>query len=361
MRKYNWKKILTRAFWLITGAGTIVLLGAAMQKKDHKKCSDIRIEITGAEKHMFIDEKDVMDMVNIAGRVEGTQLSALHLRSMEALVELNPWVKNAEMYVDNKQVLQVQIEERQPVARVFTTNGASFYVDSSGLRLPLSEKISARVPVFTGFPSDKPELSKPDSSLLKDIVKIGRYALADSFWMAQVAQIDITPQANFEMVPLIGNHIVALGNADDIEDKFRRLYTFYTKAWIQNGMNTYETLDVRYGNQVVAIRKGAAKAVTDSARTKEVMNGMNPEAVIGNAYPVQPSAAAAKSKDTVAVVKTIVKPKPAELLPKKSNSDRPTNNKTTTNTLSNGNKQQPGKQDAKQVKNKGAKAVMKKS
>ena len=36
MRKYNWKKILVRAFWLLAGIGMIVLLGAAMQKKGSK-------------------------------------------------------------------------------------------------------------------------------------------------------------------------------------------------------------------------------------------------------------------------------------------------------------------------------------
>ncbi|MGM3198787.1 cell division protein FtsQ/DivIB, partial [Bacillus cereus group sp. BC241] len=85
---------------------------------------------------------------------------------METSLETNPWVRNAEMYIDNQQVLQVLIEERQPVARVFTIQGGSFYVDSSGMRLPLSEKLSARVPMFTGFPSDNVKLSKPDSVLL---------------------------------------------------------------------------------------------------------------------------------------------------------------------------------------------------
>jgi cell division protein FtsQ len=82
---------------------------------------------------------------------------------MEAMVEKNPWVSNAEMFLDNNQVLQVRIEERQPVARVFTLDGNSFYLDSAALRLPLSDKISARVPMFTRFPIGKPVLAKPDS------------------------------------------------------------------------------------------------------------------------------------------------------------------------------------------------------
>ena len=274
MRRYKWKKILTRTLWLLLGIGAIVLLGAAMQKKDRKPCADIKIEITGATRHMFIDEKDVRTILNSMGTITGIAASTLDLRAMETVVEKNLWVSNAEMFLDNNQVLQVRIDERQPVARVFTLEGNSFYVDSGSLRLPLSDKLTARVPVFTGFPSDKPSLAKPDSVLLQNVVKMGKYILADSFWMAQVAQIDITPQSNFEMVPVIGDQIVTLGDAEDIEKKFNRLYTFYQKAWLQNGINTYERLDVQYDKQVVAIRKGATKAWVDSARAREAVKGL---------------------------------------------------------------------------------------
>lgn len=281
MRRYKWKKILTRTLWLLLGIGAIVLLGAAMQTKNRKPCADIKIEITGATRHMFIDEKDVRTILNSMGTITGIAISTLDLRAMETVVEKNLWVSNAEMFLDNNQVLQVRIDERQPVARVFTLEGNSFYVDSGSLRLPLSDKLTARVPVFTGFPSDKPSLAKPDSVLLQNVVKMGKYILADSFWMAQVAQIDITPQSNFEMVPVIGDQIVTLGDAEDIEKKFNRLYTFYQKAWLQNGINTYERLDVQYDKQVVAIRKGATKAWVDSARASEAVKGLLEKARAG--------------------------------------------------------------------------------
>ncbi len=365
MRKYNWKKILTRTLWGITGAGAIVLLGAAMQRKNQKKCADINIEITGAEQHMFIDEQDVLDMLNIAGRVEGSRSSALNLRSMETMVEKNPWVKNAEMFLDNKQVLQVRIEERQPVARVFTMEGSSFYLDSNAMRLPLSDKISARVPVFTGFPSDQPVLSKPDSALLFSVAQVGRYILADSFWMAQVAQVDITSQAGFELVPVIGDHIVVLGAAEDLDNKFKRLYTFYKKAWLQNGINRYEKLDVQYNNQVVAIQRGIAKALSDSIRAKEIMDGMlsTQPGINDMSTPVMPApeAPAKTVKDSATVPKkstTVPAVKPATTNNRKTVTV--TNNKTTDKPLSKEKKTAtPVKKDIPKGKSD-PKAVMKK-
>jgi cell division protein FtsQ len=340
MRKYKWKKILISTLWLMAGIGAIVLLGAAMQKKNQKICTDIKIEITGVERHMFIDEKDVQELLNATGHVKGNPVSALNLRAMEKMVEKDPWVSNAEMFLDNNQVLQVWIEERQPVARVFTLDGNSFYVDSGSLRLPLSEKLSARVPSFTGFPSNKIKLAQPDSLLLNNIVKVGKYIMADSFWMAQVAQVDITPQSNFEMVPVIGDHIVVLGDAEDLDRKFKHLYTFYKSAWLQNGMNTYEKLDVQYSNQVVAVRKGTGKALVDSARAHELMQGFLVQSQMNMGDSAGINIPVAKPKVDSAAIKRAMPATvmPAVKTPAKTNSVTPSNNKAGKKTLTNGKK-----------------------
>lgn len=274
MNKFNWKKRLIQAAWILAGIGTVVLMGAAMQKKNRKTCTDIKIEITGIEENMFIDEKDILELVNQNRKVIGTAIAMLNLRSMETLLEKNPWVKNAEMFLDNQQVLQIQIEERQPVARVFTMQGSSFYLDSAGVRLPLSDKLSARVPMFTGFPSDNIKLSKPDSALLKDVVKLGRYILADSFWTAQVAQIDIEPGRQFELVPVFGDHVVSIGSAEELDAKFNRLYTFYKQAWLQNGIHYYEKINVQFDKQVVAVKKGMGGIRQDSTAALELIRQM---------------------------------------------------------------------------------------
>ena len=60
---------------------------------------------------------------------------------METELEKDVWVKNAEIYFDSKDVLQAEVEEREPIARVFTHRHQIFYIDSTRSMLPLSEKI----------------------------------------------------------------------------------------------------------------------------------------------------------------------------------------------------------------------------
>ena len=303
MRNLPWKKILMRTLWIMLGVATMVLFVMAWLEKDKKTIKDIQIQIAGEETQLFINESDINEMLKAGGNIIGAKMSSLNLSAIEKKVAGNPWVKKAQIYYTNKQVLYVLIEERIPMARIFTPGGASFYLDSTGLRLPLSEKVVARVPMFTGFPSDRPILSKPDSQLLKEVVTLGKFLHKDSLWSAQIAQIDITPQANFELVPVIGDHIISLGKATDVEAKFLRLQTFYKQAWMQKGVRYYERIDIRYKDQVVAIKQGTAKAQIDSAKSALLIQGLM-------AQPALDAAAAADSVAAKAAATIASKPAP---------------------------------------------------
>nr|WP_236065475.1 cell division protein FtsQ/DivIB [Niastella soli] len=173
---------------------------------------------------------------------------------MENQLKSNVWVKDAELFFDNSRVLQVRVEERVPVARVFTVAGNSFYIDSSGEKLPLSDKFSARLPVVTGFPSEKDKLTGADSVMMRDIIHVSNYLLHDEFWMAQVSQIDIQPDRTFEMIPVVGNHIIEFGDGTDYEKKFKRLLLFYQQVLSKTGMDVYQKLNVRYARQVIGVK-----------------------------------------------------------------------------------------------------------
>ena len=262
-----WKKRLILFFWCLLGVTTVVLLVAARQKKEHKAVADIKIEIEEtADDHVFVDENEVLLFLQKMGVQQGTEISRINTKHLEQGLQHNSWIKKIDLFFDNNQVLQVKIQEREPVARVFTLQGTSFYIDSSGMRLPLIEKLSARLPVFTSFPSANEKLTLPDSSLLVDVKKIAMFIQQDSFWMAQVSQIDITPQRQFEMIPILGNQVIVLGDADSLEIKFEKLYGFYKQVWAKGGFERYERVDVQYNGQVVATLRGAEKPISDSLR-----------------------------------------------------------------------------------------------
>ena len=73
--------------------------------------------------------------------------------------------------------------------------------------------------------------------------------------MAQVAQIDITPERNFEMIPVVGNHTVILGDGENMEQKFHRLFVFYKNVLSQTGFDKYKAINVQYAGQVVGVKE----------------------------------------------------------------------------------------------------------
>ena len=120
--------------------------------------------------------------------------------------------------------------------------------------------------MFTSFPSEKNKLSHPDSLVLFDIKAIAQYIQQDSMLLAQVAQVDITSQRTYEIVPLVGNQLIKIGNAENLDEKFSKLKMFYQQVWSKVGFEKYETIDVQYSGQVVAVKRGAAKHIWTRCR-----------------------------------------------------------------------------------------------
>ena len=267
------KNILLFTLWTAIGAGTVVMLVAAIQKKDAKKCTGVDINIRGVSNNFFVDKNDILNAIILItdGRPVGKSVGNFNLGEIEAILQKNTWVKNAQLFFDNNERLQVNVLEREPVARVFTISGATFYLDSSVAMLPLSDKFSARLPVFTNFPTDKKVLLKADSNLLRGILTISMAIQQDSFDMAMIDQVDITPQRTFEMIPKFGNTIIVFGDATNAAEKLSKLRMFYREVVVKAGWNKYSEINVQYKNQVVAKRKGAEEVKADSLRTLQLM------------------------------------------------------------------------------------------
>ncbi|RYY49767.1 MAG: hypothetical protein EOO06_06130 [Chitinophagaceae bacterium] len=272
--RVNIRKIIFTIIWCTVGVAGIILLQAAVRSQNVKKCKDVAIAIVGVNNNFFIDKADVLTIIKnfVGGNPVGRTLQSFNLRDIENNLEKDVWIKNAELFFDNNDVLQVSIDEREPAARLFSVDGNTFYIDSSLKILPLSEKFSARLPVFTGFPhSSNIAMKAADSSLLRSVLLISEQLQADSFLMAMVDQVDITPQRSFEMIPKLGNQLIVFGGAEDAADKFNNLKLFYKKVISATGWNKYSVINLQYKNQVVAKIKGREDKTSDSLRTLQIM------------------------------------------------------------------------------------------
>ncbi|MBY0534537.1 MAG: cell division protein FtsQ/DivIB [Chitinophagaceae bacterium] len=258
------RKILVIGFWLIISAGVIVLLVAAVKGKQQKTCSGFEIQINGDDQQLFVDKAMISKVVLSKGTVTGKPMDQFDLKAIEELLKKNVWIAKADLFFDNSQKLQVRIVERQPIARVFTGLGNSFFIDSSLTKLPIGEKFPVKLPVFTGFPGEKNKWTASDSLVLNGMKQITGYLEKHPFWAAQVAQIDINSAHEFELIPTLGNHVIELGDGSDVDSKFNRLWQFYTQVLTKTGLNYYERVKVQYLGQVVGVKTASAASKADS-------------------------------------------------------------------------------------------------
>lgn len=256
---------------LLIGASVIVfLLVAAVRIRNEKVCSNVSIRFKDASGGRYVGKADIAGQMWPGGipALKNRPLADLDLSLMEQRIEQDPWVRNAELFIDANGGLKVVVEEQQPVARVFNRDGASFYIDEAIRRIPLNRRFTPNLPVFTGLPVSSSVPGKGDSVWLTQVLDIVNAMGEDSLWMAQLEECAYEQPFGFVMYPLAGDHRIIFGDADRAHDKFRNLFVFYTKVLAREGWNSYKTIDLRFDRQVVAIPTVPRKAATDSLMAK---------------------------------------------------------------------------------------------
>jgi cell division protein FtsQ len=264
--KFNWKRLVVYATWVLAGLLLCVVLISAVQAKNNKICAGVEVSLNNVEGKEVIEKQAVLKILEEVNLLEGVPLASLPLQKLEAKLEENPWIRNAELYIDNQQILQIKIDETEPVARIFTVQNHSFYIDELLVQLPLSDNGTINVPMFTEVPD------KVDTALLQQIVTLATFIKNDSFLMAQIQQVYVNQANEFELIPTIGHQTIKLGTANQLIEKFTKLKAFYKQVFAQTAFEQYRELDLRFAGQLVATRRGSQAIYSDSAKAMQVID-----------------------------------------------------------------------------------------
>ncbi len=250
-RKISLRKILQSIVTLIVLVGCVLAITSATKQQRKRVLKGISVDVQNSE-YGFIDEGEVKELLLTNKNIElsKTQLQGLNIRSMEKVVDANPWIDHAEVYVDNDKVLHVEVQQRVPLVRVFDKKGDSYYLDSSLKMIPLSDRYVHNTMVVTNVPELKDD--SVGIAVKAQILKLTDFIGRDSFWREQVSQVVMNDDGTFELVPVLGKHRILIGTATKLDKKFGHLFKFYKNVLNRIGWDKYEVLDVRYKGQLVA-------------------------------------------------------------------------------------------------------------
>ncbi len=236
---------------VVVGAGILVYLVVALgfteSKMDGQIVTGISVEVKNLNVVNFIGREEViLKLKNYHVKISNEPIDSINKAYVKELVLDIPQVRDAEVFFTPDGKFHIKIWQRIPVMRVLTDQ-LSYYVDEEGEVLPISSKFTSRVPVFTGKISVE--------MIHQGLFELAIYLKSSQLWAAQIGQVQVRSIDSIELVPTMGKHRIFIGQAENLDWKFRKLEALYKKALPAMGWDCYESIDLRFGDQVVCKRK----------------------------------------------------------------------------------------------------------
>lgn len=253
-------KLLTQLLWAAGGILLTMMIISAVSQKRESVTNSIIINVeTLPDSSKLITEKDILTTLtrSLGRNPEGTPIEQLDLKRMEErILEKDPFISDADVYVDARSRLHIDIKQREPFLRIIDANGRNYYLDKDGKYMPTSINFTARVPVATGYiPSYTPEYRTKKNGTLKHLFSFVEKIHKDEFMSTLTEQIFVTKKREFIIIPKIGKQKLLMGKNRDVEEKFERLKVFYTEGMPYEGWQKYSTINLKYEGQVVCKKK----------------------------------------------------------------------------------------------------------
>jgi cell division protein FtsQ len=260
-------KILTGVFWAAIGSGVLVLLVSAVNAEKLETCKSIEFTYEGDSSYQMVTSEEVIQAVwpsHASERPEGKRVTSFDLFKIEQQIEKNPWIKDADVFFDHHSVMHINVRQRKPLARLFTPEGSSVFLDANYKTMPVKTSDVLELPVFTNFSIKDSKLTTEDSATMDRIISLSGYVSSDEFWMAQVEAVNIQYDGSFELSMQLGDESVNLGKRSDWDKLFPKLKRAYEKFALDHSWGKYDRIDLQYKNQVVCRKIAGANSVIDS-------------------------------------------------------------------------------------------------
>lgn len=259
MAKTDVVHMLKRILWIASIFMAAALVISMVQKKKSKEAKEVIIKIeTLPDGNTLINQEDVLLTIerSFGHRLIGLPLGALNVERVERVLEEDPFILAADVFVDAENKVHIDVEQREPILRVIDKNGLNYYLDKLGKKMPLSKHFTARVLVATGnIPPYDPEYQERKKNRLKSLFELTNIIGNDELLKPFVENVHLDEDNDFILIPKVGNQKIILGDLEAIDDKIFRLKTFYTEAISRLGWNKYKTINLKFKNQVVCKKR----------------------------------------------------------------------------------------------------------
>lgn len=243
--------------WLILLALLSYIAIASMWAIDYAEqqtLDDIVINIDKNSPTKFVTKEGVIQKLgNTADKIKHTPIAELNIEKLERQLSQDNSFENVECYITSDNKLQIDIVPMIPEIRVFSPDGKSYYINKDGKRIDTGNEFFMDVPVVTGnFDQKFPA---------KNILPVTRHIAADDYLKNLITMIEVKSATNILLYPCIKGQVINIGDTTELTKKFDNLTLFYRKVMNHKGWETYDTISVKFRNQIVATRRDKSKKI----------------------------------------------------------------------------------------------------
>jgi len=216
----------------------------ANQRNINKKISDVEVKIIENTRGV-ISEASVRKIIskNFEKDFEN-KIKDLNLKDIESNIKASGYVRDVEVATKVNGVLYVELTPKVPKARVLEKK--DFYLDKNGYKLPLSNDLSARVPVLYNF---KKNSHRDDIALI--LQKIEEHP----FLLNNIIAIRCLKTKTYVLEFRYKDFDIFLGNTKEIDLKINNLKAFLLLLDNQKKIGEYKRINLEVTNQVIATKK----------------------------------------------------------------------------------------------------------
>ncbi len=222
----------------------IFLFSFSSKRNESRKLTKSEVIFVG-ENNLFVKQEMVNKLlIENYEAVTNIKKEKLNLNNLEKSIDQQPMIQKSQVFVSIDGVLSARVKQRNPIVR-FINNDISYYVDYYGIKMPLSDFYTARVPLVSGEIND---------TFSEEYFDLFRMIYNDDFLKKNIIGMQILPNGSVIMKNRNFDFDIVFGLPINIEDKFKNYKAFYQKAFTDKSIYKYKNINLQFTSQVVCTK-----------------------------------------------------------------------------------------------------------
>mgnify|MGYP003563708636 FL=1 len=230
---------------LVLMVGLVLFLFAFTSKRNEsRKIVKTDVQFVGENSLLVTTEIVNKLLIDKSEQGKSNDKDKLDLNTLEKSINKHDMIEKSEVFLSIDGTLKAVVTQRTPIAR-FIGEDTSFYIDSKGNRMPLSNIYAARVPLISG------QLTSENQ---QEIAALLRIIYADDFLKKNITGMRIENDGDVILGTRNYDYDIMFGKTINMEAKFNNYKAFYQKAVSDSSINYYKKINLKFTQQVVCTK-----------------------------------------------------------------------------------------------------------